>query len=173
MRGILVLLAVRMGFVYEREALSHSCFRGTMEGNGGGLMRILTLEEAKTLPAPAQSRLIQSTSAQTTHWTKCDIGSFSHCDQIHPLQRKKVEKMLDCLRKDSNVVRVTVFGSSATERCHIGSDVDLYIELVIGYRVELRKIDDAIDGVGEFLRTVQEHELEREAENLDLGEAER
>ena len=45
-----------------------------------------------------------------------------------PIMQKRVERLLDALKKDSNVVRVVLFGSSLEFRCSSQSDIDLYIE---------------------------------------------
>jgi predicted nucleotidyltransferase len=52
-----------------------------------------------------------------------------NCDKIHPLQQKKVQQLYDELLKNETVQEITIFGSSVTERCHSGSDVDIYVTL--------------------------------------------
>lgn len=61
-------------------------------------------------------------------WKVCIDRPFQNCDRIYPIQQRKVRALLDDLMRDKNVERVVVFGSSTTERCHQGSDVDIYVE---------------------------------------------
>lgn len=62
-------------------------------------------------------------------WKVCIQEPFNNCEKIYPIQQRKVKEMLDMFSKNSNVLRVIVFGSSVSERCHVGSDVDIYVEL--------------------------------------------
>jgi len=63
-------------------------------------------------------------------WKICIEDPFLNCHLIYPIQQKKVKAMIDgILSKYGNTVsRIIVFGSSVTNRCHIGSDVDLFVE---------------------------------------------
>ena len=60
----------------------------------------------------------------------CIQNPFTNCEQIYPIQQKKVRYLLDQLEGKENVQRVIIFGSSVTQHCHIGSDVDVYVELL-------------------------------------------
>lgn len=62
-------------------------------------------------------------------WKTCIQTPFKNCEQIYPIQQNKIAKLLNVLTINSNVKRVIVFGSSVTARCHIDSDVDIYVEL--------------------------------------------
>lgn len=62
-------------------------------------------------------------------WKICIQNPFDNCDKIHPLQQRKVKKLLDILSCNDNIIKVIIFGSSVTSRCNICSDVDIYIEL--------------------------------------------
>ena len=66
---------------------------------------------------------------EKTRWRICIDEPFLNCERIYPIQQKKVKELLDDVTRDPSVKKVVVFGSSVTERCHQGSDVDLYIEL--------------------------------------------
>ena len=46
---------------------------------------------------------------------------------IHPLRQKAVSDAINEARKNRNVIRLIVFGSSATGMCTPDSDVDLYV----------------------------------------------
>lgn len=54
--------------------------------------------------------------------------NFKYANRVHPLMQKRVAMLLDALRKDSNINRVVLFGSSLEFRCSSYSDIDLYIE---------------------------------------------
>lgn len=54
--------------------------------------------------------------------------SFENANRVHPLMQARVEKLLHCIRKDVNVRRMVLFGSSLEFRCSSNSDIDLYIE---------------------------------------------
>ncbi|MCH1942422.1 nucleotidyltransferase family protein [Holdemania massiliensis] len=54
---------------------------------------------------------------------------FKNCERIHPLQQKKVARMLEDFKQDNNIIKVIVFGSSVTVQCHNDSDLDLYVVL--------------------------------------------
>jgi predicted nucleotidyltransferase len=48
---------------------------------------------------------------------------------IHPLKQLDLYYILEAWKDDDNINRVVVFGSSVSDRCHSGSDIDLYLEL--------------------------------------------
>lgn len=58
----------------------------------------------------------------------CIDNAFKNCNKIYPIQQRKVQTIINDLKKDKNVIKIVVFGSSVTDRCHIGSDVDIYFE---------------------------------------------
>ncbi|MCD8211634.1 MAG: nucleotidyltransferase domain-containing protein [Oscillospiraceae bacterium] len=62
-------------------------------------------------------------------WKVCIDEPFLNCEMIRPIQQKKVAALVSDLSRDQNVQRITIFGSSVTRRCHIDSDVDLYVEV--------------------------------------------
>lgn len=64
-----------------------------------------------------------------TGWPIRGESRFANCASIHPMQRKKVDTILTYLNKDPNIKKVIVFGSSVRADCHVGSDVDMYIEM--------------------------------------------
>lgn len=61
-------------------------------------------------------------------WKTFISTPFQNCNKIHPLQQKKVRALLDAMEM-SHVEKVEVFGSSVSNRCHVGSDVDIYVTL--------------------------------------------
>ena len=65
---------------------------------------------------------------EKTRWRVCIADPFENCSRIYPLQQWKVRELLDDIIASVSVRSVTVFGSSITQRCHIGSDVDLYVD---------------------------------------------
>lgn len=72
-------------------------------------------------------------------------SSFPNINKVHPLQQDKVNAIIKCLSKDHNVRSVTIFGSSVTNRCHIGSDVDVYVELTEDKKLALPAFDFLYD----------------------------
>lgn len=66
---------------------------------------------------------------ERTRWRVVIDDPFDHCDRVHPLQQRKVRELIDDMAFDPSVRAITLFGSSVTERCHPGSDVDVYVEM--------------------------------------------
>lgn len=62
-------------------------------------------------------------------WRVCIDRPFEECQRIYPTQQRKVRELIDDVARDSAVQSITVFGSSVTDRCHRGSDVDVYVEM--------------------------------------------
>lgn len=60
----------------------------------------------------------------------CISNPFLNCDKIHPLQQRKISELLSTLLPNDNIKKIVIFGSSVTNKCHMGSDVDIYIELM-------------------------------------------
>ena len=58
----------------------------------------------------------------------CIDDPFPNCEKIFPIQQKRVAALIRSLDFE-NVVSVMIFGSSVNARCHVGSDVDVYMEL--------------------------------------------
>lgn len=78
-------------------------------------------------------------------WKVCIARPFPNCERIYPIQQRKVRALLDDLERNPKVQRVVIFGSSITERCHQGSDVDVYIETEDGSVPVFRSHDFAFD----------------------------
>ena len=62
-------------------------------------------------------------------WKICIAEPFMNCEKIYPIQQKKVKRLIDILSNNSNVKKIIIFGSSVSDRCHIDSDIDIFIEL--------------------------------------------
>lgn len=70
---------------------------------------------------------------------------FWNAPAIFPTQQKDVAAMVDLCKKDSNIQRVIIFGSSVTPHCHPWSDIDIYFELLEDtYLLPVVKDSDAI-----------------------------
>lgn len=54
---------------------------------------------------------------------------FENCEYIYPIQQRKVKELVDYLKNNKNIKSIIIFGSSVTNKCHIGSDVDIYVTL--------------------------------------------
>ncbi len=52
---------------------------------------------------------------------------FMNAEHIHPLQQENVAEIVKDFSADPNIVKVIIFGSSVTRKCHIGSDIDFYV----------------------------------------------
>jgi len=62
-------------------------------------------------------------------WKICIENPFKNCEKIHPLQQKKVARLIGELKKCESVTKIIIFGSSVTNMCHLGSDIDIYAEM--------------------------------------------
>ena len=63
-----------------------------------------------------------------TSWKVCIDEPFPNCDKVYPIQQHKVREVIDDVTKGGAVRSIWVFGSSVTERCHMGSDVDVFVD---------------------------------------------
>lgn len=61
---------------------------------------------------------------------------YKNVNSIYPIQQHKVYEFIQMIKDNPNVIRLIVFGSSITDRCHTGSDVDFYAELKKDGRIE-------------------------------------
>lgn len=98
-------------------------------------------EQCKHTP-PGLKKPVQE---QRRPWGIQVSPSFENCEKIHPLQQKKVRKIIDSLSTDSNVLSITIFGSSVRGDCHAGSDVDIYLILKKEDKVHLNCTDFVYD----------------------------
>lgn len=57
----------------------------------------------------------------------CIKQPFEHCDRIFPNQQKYVSEILNSLKKDENIKKIIIFGSSLKPTCHIDSDILIFI----------------------------------------------
>lgn len=82
-----------------------------------------------------------------TSWRVCVDRPFDQCHRVYPTQQRKVRELIDDIARDDAVESIAVFGSSVTECCHRGSDVDVYVEMASdrnrdgGPRFPLRSMD--------------------------------
>lgn len=61
-------------------------------------------------------------------------GSVNNLDRIHRLKRDSVRRCVEIARKNSDVRKLIVFGSSITDNCTYDSDIDLCLDVVGGTR---------------------------------------
>ena len=71
----------------------------------------------------------------------CIPAPFKNCERIYPIQQRKVKELLDDILTHADPVRILIFGSSVTQSCHIGSDIDIYAEL----KEDIKPIKDIHD----------------------------
>lgn len=72
---------------------------------------------------------ISPANMQKQTWKVCISNPFTNCERIYPIQQSGVRILIDYLAKNPNVEKITIFRSSIRPDCHIGSDIDLYVEL--------------------------------------------
>lgn len=65
---------------------------------------------------------------QKTTWKICIDNPFANCDKVYPIQQRKVRELIDDITSSADVREIRIYGSSVTERCHIGSDIDIYVD---------------------------------------------
>ena len=53
---------------------------------------------------------------------------FHNANRVHPLMQGRVEKLIRELKKDKNIRKLILYGSSLEFRCSSTSDIDIYIE---------------------------------------------
>jgi len=78
-------------------------------------------------------------------WKVVTAEPFLNCAKVHPLQQGKVSSILKDASHCQAVKEVYVFGSSVTNRCHIGSDVDIYMIMDRDVNPLTEKYDFKID----------------------------
>jgi len=54
---------------------------------------------------------------------------YKNINHIFPTKQKDVGEMVDVCKKDKNIQRIIVFGSSVTPLCNPWSDIDIYFEM--------------------------------------------
>lgn len=57
----------------------------------------------------------------------CTKQPFINTRYIYPTQQVDVSKLISNLSSDDNVRYIIIFGSSISNRCHIESDLDVYV----------------------------------------------
>ena len=68
-----------------------------------------------------------------------------NCEKIYPIQQLRVLNLISKLKRDKNINKIIIFGSSVTNSCHIDSDLDVYLELKNNKKITLNKIDYELD----------------------------
>lgn len=84
-------------------------------------------------------------TSKEPNWRICVKKPFLNCNKIYPMQQPKVLEILEDVKKDNNVLKVIIFGSSVTYNCHSESDVDIYLELKENSSVDLQYHDFLFD----------------------------
>jgi len=68
-----------------------------------------------------------------------------NCEKIYPLQQKSIQKIVDSLKDNNNIKKIIIFGSSVTTKCHINSDIDIYLELKENKKINFPFVERAYD----------------------------
>lgn len=109
-------------------------------------VNILSPENKNGFPVINSDQLLNVHSNLQNHaWRICISDPFINCAKVHPRQQKKVAHILSVLRNDRNVQKVVLFGSSLERRCHVDSDVDIYLELNSNTHVKMPVCDFPFD----------------------------
>ena len=61
-----------------------------------------------------------------------NLQPYKNCSFIHPLQQRNVAEMIQGLLSSKyadDICSIIIFGSSVTDRCHVGSDIDIFVVL--------------------------------------------
>ena len=98
------------------------------------------MEELLRRTGAARGNRAHSIPKRTT-WRVCVDDPFPNCERIYPIQQRKIKDVLRRVAKDPAVRRVIVFGSSVTQACHVGSDLDVYFEMSEDRLPDLRRLD--------------------------------
>lgn len=80
-----------------------------------------------------------------TRWKICIDNPFKNCERIYPIQQRKVRELIDDISKKKDVNKIMIFGSSTTDACHIGSDVDIYVDSELSEGLVTRPHDFEFD----------------------------
>ena len=59
---------------------------------------------------------------------------YKNINRIFPTKQKDVGEMVKVCKKDDNIRKIIVFGSSVTPLCNPWSDIDIYFEMKTGSR---------------------------------------
>ena len=81
-----------------------------------------SLSEFKALPYK------KIPSPKKKSWKLCASEPFLSYEKIYPIQQRKVLEIINLAKANPDISSVIIFGSSVTDKCHVGSDVDVYIE---------------------------------------------
>lgn len=90
----------------------------------------------------AEKRAINSEHFPVVVNSKC-----KEIDKVYPLKQKEVSLIFDLVSKYREVHRVYVFGSSVTSKCHMGSDIDICIDMDVRDGLKVYEIENAIGNI--------------------------
>ena len=66
---------------------------------------------------------------KSKNWKVCINNPFMNTNKIYPIQQRKVRELInDITKNNKDIKKIVIFGSSINDKCHIGSDVDIYVE---------------------------------------------
>lgn len=63
-------------------------------------------------------------------WKVCVKEPYLNVEKIFPTQQKDVGTVISVWKKDKNIKRIIIFGSSVTAACNPWSDIDIYVEML-------------------------------------------
>lgn len=53
---------------------------------------------------------------------------FLNINRIFPTKQKYIARMIDEAKKDANIKRIIIFGSTVLARCNLWSDIDIFFD---------------------------------------------
>ncbi len=83
--------------------------------------------------------------SQKTNFKVVISTPFLNCEKIYPIQQIRILNLINNFKRDKNIKKIIIFGSSITSSCHIDSDLDVYLELANNKKISLDKIDYELD----------------------------
>lgn len=110
----------------ERYGLSVRTLQQWEQGISKPLDSLLNLIE-NSISCDSNLRFLNN--ADNYKWKVCIDSAFLNCEKVYPIQQRKVKELInEIVKNNKNIKSISIFGSSVTDRCHIGSDVDIYVE---------------------------------------------
>lgn len=80
---------------------------------------------------------------------KATAKPFMNINKIFPTKQKYVLRMVEEAKKDPNIQKIIIFGSSLLPRCNLWSDIDIYFECKED-PVRLPSIGDSVQAFDKF-----------------------
>ena len=83
-------------------------------------------------------------------WRVCS-EPFMNDKYIFPTQQRDVYKIIEECKKDENITKVIIFGSSVTSLCNPWSDIDVYMEMKEEKLMPVFRLEVPVDKWNNFM----------------------